>query len=331
MKLNPIFNSNMVFAHGKSVRIWGEGSGEIRLTFAGQSKTIAADGRWEVEFPAMDCGGPYELTALQGDNLILLTNIWVGEVYLFAGQSNMQFKLGESAAAPETWIDESRARMFATNRLEKNEFFCAESGWRPCVKEEAGHWSAIAYHVCTAIAAEKNIAVGAVFCYQGASVIESWMPAGAVREAGILDKPAAVLHEKTAYHKWNEEGVLYANCFTQVIPFAFTGVFWYQGEIDAVPEECFLYDRELALLIDIWRYDLRDDALPFVVFAIADYDTRPDERWKAVQTCQMRMETICENVKSVKTADVCESNCIHPPTKALLSARAVKAMAELTK
>ena len=331
MKLNPMFTSHMVFAAGKPIRVWGEGCGTVSASFAGQTITAEADGRWELSFPAMICGGPYEMRLSLNGEEITLTDVWVGEVYLFSGQSNMQFKLYESNYPREKWEDEPRARMFATERIEKNEHFHPEDGWRTCIASEAGDWSAIAYHFCLKIARKKNIAVGAVFCYQGASIIESWVPAGTFIKAGLHDIPTPTLHANMnpLYKAWNGDGMLYEYALAQVIPFAFTGVLWYQGESDSVETECALYDRELALMIDIWRKDFRDAELPFLIIQIADYETRPDKRWKAVQAAQIRVEQLRRGVKTVLCADICESDNIHPPTKDPLAFRAAEAMGKM--
>ena len=38
MKLNKIFSSHMVFAKGLPIRVYGEGEGVAKITFAGKEK-----------------------------------------------------------------------------------------------------------------------------------------------------------------------------------------------------------------------------------------------------------------------------------------------------
>ena len=82
-----------------------------------------------------------------------------------------------------------------------------------------------------------------------------------------------------------------------------------------------MYDKELCLLIDRWRQDFDDPVLPFILIQIADYLPRNDSGWKAVQIAQTRVPQMRENVYMVVSADVCEKDNIHPPTKLYLAQR----------
>jgi hypothetical protein len=64
-----------------------------------------------------------------------------------------------------------------------------------------------------------------------------------------------------------------------------------------------------------------DGALPFTVVQIADLDTRRDEGWLGIQRAQERIVQRVDNTTVVRSADLCESNDIHPPTKILLARR----------
>ena len=85
MKLNKIFTSHMVFPRNLPIRIYGEGFGEVEILFAGhKKKTVSHENNWMVEFPAMEYGGPYSMTVIFEDNTIVLRDIYIGEVFLFA-------------------------------------------------------------------------------------------------------------------------------------------------------------------------------------------------------------------------------------------------------
>ena len=72
-----------------------------------------------------------------------------------------------------------------------------------------------------------------------------------------------------------------------------------------------------------------DETLPFVVVQIADYDKRCDEGWHSVQKAQMEIQEEVAYTKTVVCADICERDCIHPPTKRKLGLRIVKALASV--
>ena len=92
MKLASIFTDHMVLQRQKPIRIWGEAEGEVAVTFLGRTVLAAPDanGHWMAVFPAAEAGGAFEVT-ISGDNeTIVLTDVMVGEVWIAAGQSNME-------------------------------------------------------------------------------------------------------------------------------------------------------------------------------------------------------------------------------------------------
>ena len=262
----------------------------------------------------------------------MLENIYVGDVYLFAGQSNMQFKLKESTAPAEMYESNDMLRMFSTDRIEKTDRFTPADGWVVSKKDEVGDWTAIGYLASNEITKKKNIAVGVITAYQGGSVIESWLPAGTCKKFG-LELSIEVKHFDHTYEDflaWNgAEGLLFDYVLTQVFPFSISGVIWYQGESDTAMAEAEIYDKELAAFIYTLRDCFEDESLPFIIVQIADFDNRNDEEWKLIQTKQSDIQNIVENVFTVTSADVCESNNIHPPTKHKLANKIANKLLEL--
>ena len=46
MKLDPLFCDNMIFAENKPIRVFGEGEGDVTVSFNGSAKTVRSkDGR----------------------------------------------------------------------------------------------------------------------------------------------------------------------------------------------------------------------------------------------------------------------------------------------
>ncbi len=165
MKLNIIFGSHMVFAAGLPIRMYGNGKGEAEISFASQTVKVSSDSEeWIYEFPAMEYGGPYELSFKSDEQQVVYDDIYVGEVYLFAGQSNMQFKLKESTASEDLYETCPSLRLYSTERIEKTDRFTPADGWVTAKKEDVGDWSALGYLASIGIAKSKGIAVGAIVC-----------------------------------------------------------------------------------------------------------------------------------------------------------------------
>ena len=329
MKLSKIFTSHMVFSRNIPVRIYGEGIGKAEIHFAGQKKTVLSDeNSWMVEFPAMEYGGPYSITAVFEDNTEILHDIYIGEVFLFAGQSNMQFKMKTTNTPMELYNSNDKLRIYSTDRIETNDYYGSCDGWVVCDKEYVGELSAIAYLTGNEISKSKDIAVGVITCYQGASVIESWVPENTFEKMNICIPVEKKFedHVNEEFSGWNREGVLYSFALSQVIPFPLSAVVWYQGESDASEEEGRVYCDELCALINIWRKVFLNEELPFVVIQIADCISRAGEGWSLIQKAQMEVQSKLPYVKTVISADVCENDEIHPKTKHKLAQRVSEAV-----
>ncbi len=93
-RLADIFRDGAVLQRDKPVPVWGWGTANeaVEVTFAGQKKVgrADADGYWKVELDPMKAnteGQP--LTARSGETSLIIDDVVVGEVWIAAGQSNM--------------------------------------------------------------------------------------------------------------------------------------------------------------------------------------------------------------------------------------------------
>lgn len=276
-----------------------------------------------VEFPPMEYGGPYSMEVNFIDRKIILEDIYIGEVFLFAGQSNMQLKMHESNTPVEMYSSNDKLRIYSTDRIEGTDYYTTDDGWIVCEKECVPNLSALAYLTANEISNKKYIAVGIITCYQGASVIESWVPEKTFEKRNI-DIPADkkfVDHTLEQYTAWNGDGVLYSYALSQVIPYSISAVVWYQGESDTSGEEGRVYVDELSALIDIWRNDFANENLPFVVVQLADCIDRAGKGWELIQKAQIEVQSKRPYVKTVISSDICENDDIHPKTKDKLAKR----------
>jgi len=99
--LPNILSSNMVLQQKSTTKLWGWGSPDekISINTSWDNKTIkiSADGnaRWQVDIQTPEAGGPYTIV-FQGENKIVLENIFIGEVWVCSGQSNMEWSYNDT-------------------------------------------------------------------------------------------------------------------------------------------------------------------------------------------------------------------------------------------
>ncbi len=323
--LHPIFRDGAILQAEKPVRVFGKAEGKITVSVGADKQSITANGEFLLEFPARPYGDSCEITATQGKEKIVVRDIVFGDIFLVAGQSNMQFKLSEGT--PDGKIYEcDEIRLFSPHRIEKNEHFTPDDGWVKCNESTAPFFSAVGYFVARDYNKLTGKAVGLISCYQGASAIQSWIPEEVLREDELYDiwddGRNFDIHNQD-YSSWGAHGKLYDYALCQIAPFPMKAVLWYQGESNTVIKEALVYDKALKRMVECFREELNDEKLPFVIVQIADYDNRDDEAWREIQRAQERAVGIIPFSYLVKSADVCEKDNIHPPTKHLLAKRIV--------
>ena len=321
MKLNPIFSDHAVFAANKAISIFGSGKGQATLRLGDFSVQFQSDAdTWCIELPKMDYGGPYTLEFSSDEEEKALQDIYIGEVLLFSGQSNMSFALKESNTPREYYSDSlPLLRYTKITDMGISPLWCLADG------ANTADWSALGYIASKECALKKGVAIGIICCSQGASVIESWMPERTLADIGICLSPEEkhLDHFHEVYGQWNSDAFLYRQRLSQVIPYTLSGAVWYQGESDASPEEGAVYLRELEAMIRVWRRDFKNPALPFVIVQIADTAERmaQGEGWSLVQRAQKEVSAVVPNVYTVISKDICETDDIHPKSKHVLGCR----------
>ncbi len=324
IRLAPVFQDGLVLQADKPIRIFGEGDGCFAVELAGHcARAESMDGRWLVELPPMPYGTGYTLTVHHGNEVRRLRDVCIGEVILCAGQSNMQFYLREATTPVADCPDDPYLRTYVCDRLMAFDDFTSADGWISAKTETVGRWSALPYLIGAEARRAGMPAVGVVSCSQGASYIQTWMDERSY-VGSHLELDPAIMHLDARYPDYavfNRPGILYHAMLEPICPFSFGHVVWYQGESNTSPAEVPLYIDLLSAMIDDWRIALRDADLPFVLIQIADYAARDDDAWHGIQKAQSEAPRFIRRTETVISADISESDCIHPPTKAPLARR----------
>lgn len=353
MKLSAIFSDNMILQANKPVYVFGEGKGKITVEIQGKSVSYVSNNEnWLVELPSFDYGGPYVMMVNLDGDIKVFNDIYFGDVYLLSGQSNNQIKLWQTNTPEENYKDNDSIRLFTVDRLEnqgkhvltedgwktlskngdiinlQGEHYGSKDGWIVAQKDEVGFWPAIGYLLGDILTQKSDRKIGLIACYQGASVIQSWLPKHYLdnTEFFVPLEKRSLNARKPLYSAWNGDGMLYEGMIEKIIPFSFKAVVWYQGESNFNGEDskCDIYAGILKMLVEKWREDFKDNNLPFIIVQIHDYAyslNLEGSGWRDIQKAQ---EVVCETVNDaylVKSADICETNNIHPPTKLPLAKR----------
>jgi sialate O-acetylesterase len=181
--LPDILGDSMVLQRERPTLIWGQAEpGEnITVTFAGQKRTAVADqhGEWSVYLAVMKANATPATLVIQGNNRIELKDILVGEVWLVAGQSNMQFQLSQSVNSEQAVAAANypQLRLFNVSRSVAFKHAPPPLGrWQACTPDSAKQFSAAGYYFGVELQKALRVPVGLINSSYGGSQAEAWTP-----------------------------------------------------------------------------------------------------------------------------------------------------------
>ncbi|MDZ4772698.1 MAG: sialate O-acetylesterase [Planctomycetota bacterium] len=189
VRLPHMFSSGVVLQRETRVQIFGFAApGEsVRVTASfGATSDVALtdqDGRWSTLLETRAAGGPYTLE-VRGQNVVRVEDVYVGEVWLAAGQSNMEMPVGpveRSWAGVVDWQQEiaqapdPRLRLFTVeNAIAPVVRDDVNGAWAAATPDQVARFSATAYFFARRLRLELDVPVGIVASDWGGTPIEAW-------------------------------------------------------------------------------------------------------------------------------------------------------------
>lgn len=134
---------------------------------------------WLLQIPSQPAGTGYTLTIEHGNDRMSYRDVAFGDVWIAAGQSNMELELQSSADADETiaTANDPLLRYFLfpkTGTL--NEEAEQQASWRAAQPATIGTMSAVAYYAAQRMRQRHpDVPVGIIGCYVGGTSISCWM------------------------------------------------------------------------------------------------------------------------------------------------------------
>ena len=288
-----VYGSHMVLQREMPIRLAGTADAGKKLTVEIKDEngdvvnsavvTADADGAWQATFPAKPAGGPYRVT-LTGANgrVVALEDVLMGDVWLCAGQSNMDMPVWSRNGLEDANFREDNGDQIAAAANDPDLRLCNYNyhpqgmpwsktplddlpfdGWGVnqyrtvwgAATDEAtvSGFSATGYFFGRELRQKLKVPVGLFHCTRGATAISAWMSNSAHRKCDPAAEPPETLNNSMVHP------------FTA---FPIKGVVWYQGEND------FNDPVGYAKRLKCWLEGLREDwnqQLPCVIVQLARY------------------------------------------------------------
>ena len=274
-----VISSCMVIQQGKYTPIWGNALPDERIDVRIGKQHLrtkaSSDGTWIVWLKPMKADGKtqYTLTIKGRKEKIEYTNIVVGEVWIAAGQSNMQYsmKRDKTFVPPKKGKDLAVLEMNKPDNLMIRVYVSARNSkkqgtWAVAGRKSLPDASTVGYYFAKALSDSLNVPVGIITAALGGTRIESWTTAEAY---GMSEDFAEELKSKGNVDRI-KPGTCYNTFIRPIQKYSIRGFLWYQGE-----NNCGIggmrYARKMKVLADSWRQTFGGGKLPFYYVLLAPH------------------------------------------------------------
>ncbi|MCD8366095.1 MAG: hypothetical protein LUC83_09890 [Clostridiales bacterium] len=213
LSLPAIFQNNMMLQREKPVPVWGQSAPGAKITVSVQGQTACttadADSSWKVTLSPLTASDEETLAVtafapgIEADNnptdktgpdtkTILFKNVAVGEIWVAAGQSNMEFWMRYEKHRSDALINcpGHRIRFFDVPKIcfdrQLADFDYSRMGiWRFAdTKESLDYFSAVGFYFQKELEEALNVPVGIIGCNWGGTVSAAWMHPDTVKRVG---------------------------------------------------------------------------------------------------------------------------------------------------
>ena len=334
VRLPHLVSDGMVLQQQSEARLWGwdQPGKTVRVSVSWSSDVYtvrtARDGKWQVKVKTPKAGyTPLSVTFDDGEKTTI-NGLLSGEVWVCAGQSNMEFPVRGFGNCPlkdynevVTTASDVRGIHFvkipSVMRSEPQDD--ADCQWKTVDVNTVEDCSAVGYFFARKVSSVTNVPVGLILANKGGSRVESWLDADNLKKYTQEELDSGKMVKKFPYDYLRP--LLWGNgTFHPILNYTVKGILYYQGcsNVGAPGNE---YSDRLKLLVEQWRRDFGEGEIPFYFVQIAPYiygDGADGISGALLREQQERAASIIPNSALVCTNDLVypwERNQIHPCQK----------------
>ena len=334
VRLPHLIGDNMVLQQQSEARLWGwaKPGSTVKVTTSWQGTATAkagSDGKWLARVTTGQASDtPQTVTFDDGDGTVAIKNVLIGEVWVCAGQSNMEMPVRGFWGCPvedynQTVIDARNhgavrsVKIPSVMRMEPQDD--AQCEWRQCGPQTVGDFSATGYFFARTMHQALGIPVGIIEANKGGSRVESWLTKENLqRHTSEPTDSAGIVAFKPEwdYHR----ALVWGNgTFNPILNYTVKGILFYQG-CSNVGDPGNQYSERLKLLVAQWRQQFALGEIPFYFVEIAPYhyDDVNGTQGALLREQQQRAAQMIPNSSLVCTNDLVypyETTQIHPAQK----------------
>ncbi len=309
VRLPHIICDNMVLQQQTDARLWGwaQPGKTVNVSTSWNNEIVSTkadkNGKWLVKVKTPKASyDPLSITFDDGETLTI-SNVVAGEVWVCAGQSNMEMPVKGFGMCPvkdyNHWVIESArhtgvrsVKIPSVMRAEPQED--AQCEWRICSPKTVGEFSATGYFFARQLHEALDIPIGLIEANKGGTRVESWLTKENLQK--YTNDPTDSVEICKKWAQWDyHRSLLWGNgTFNPILNFTVKGILYYQG-CSNVGDPGNQYSERMKLLVEQWRSQFGLGEIPFYFVQIAPwaYDDGDlnaisgallrEQQWKAAQ------------------------------------------------
>ena len=329
-----VMGNNMILQQQTEARLWGKTTAkEVKVTTSWDNEVYTAkaskngDFILKVKTPKASYT-PLSITFDDGDRLTL-SNILSGEVWVCAGQSNMEMPVKGFGNCPVEGYNDAvvtaneykgvhYVKIPSVMRVEP-QWNSEPTEWKEVSPQTVGEASATGYFFAQVLNKTLDVPIGLIMANKGGTRVESWLTKENLKKytkeptdsAGIV-----AFKPEWDYHR----AMLWGNgTFNPILNYTVRGIIYYQG-CSNVGDPGDQYSERMKILVDQWRGQFGLGEIPFYFVEIAPYhyDNVNADNGARLREQQYKASQIIPNSGLVCTNDLVypyEPAQIHPAQK----------------
>ncbi|MCR5077149.1 MAG: sialate O-acetylesterase [Prevotella sp.] len=324
VRLPHLIADNMVIQQESDVRLWGwDVKGKpvtVTVSWSAERYKAMTDrtGKWMLTVRAPKASyTPLSITFDDGEP-VTVSNVLAGEVWVCAGQSNMEVPVKGFPNCPIEGYNEVVA---TANQFSKAIHYCkvpsvmsmtpqedAQCQWRATDMNSVADQSAVGFFFARLLNRALDIPVGLIEANKGGTRVESWLSKENLKR--YTDEPLDS-NEMVKKYSWDyHRPLLWGNgTFSPILNYTVKGILFYQG-CSNVDMNTDTYAERLAMLVRQWRDGFRLGDIPFYFVQIAPCWYGNDVN--GTQSAYLREQQLMAQGLIPNSDIVCTNDCVYP-------------------
>lgn len=316
LSMSNIYSDNMMFQADEDMIITGYAPICDSVTVSlinknsgdkiSKTATVNNASEWEVNMGVFKNGGNYAIEVKDNTDKLFFDNITFGDVWVFAGQSNMEFCLCSEPSGAKLLKSREKRKEASNSDIRLINMYRVGLGgaysetknlplsswqtrWSELNPESAAYVSAISYYFAQGIHEKFDRNVGIISIAVGDTEINRWVKKGESYES----------FKSTS-------GNLYNNRIYPFTKMKVKGILWYQGEADYYKTNMTAdeYSDAMACLIDSYREAWGKHDLPFYYAQLTGYGIKDGSKIRDGQRMALKKVSEKSNVGMISLIDI---------------------------